>query len=137
MNLILSAPSIEYAQAVSHELWMLARPVEYSQFETSQFYCVGFAHPDGTKVAIGPIDGIQRVHANADEVAFVDLIDAAITPEERQDIIDAINAAKGGSISIQEMIEGIPSLAGGLITTEQMKTDGWFDEPIVEDSIDV
>jgi hypothetical protein len=116
---------------------MLARPVEYSQFETSQFYCVGFAHPDGTKVAIGPIDGIQRVHANADEVAFVDLIDAAITPEERQDIIDAINAAKGGSISIQEMIEGIPSLAGGLITTEQMKTDGWFDEPIVEDSIDV
>ena len=133
MNLILSAPSIEYAQAVSHELWMLARPVEYSQFETSQFYCGSFAHPDGTKVAIGPIDGIQRVHANAHEIPFVELIDAAITPEERQDIIDAIKAAKGSSIGIQEMIESIPSLAGGLITTEQMKTDGWFDDPIVID----
>ena len=137
MNLILSTPSIEYAQAVSHELWMLARPRGFSENETSQFYCGSFAHPDGTKVAIGPIDGIQRVHANAHEIPFVELIDAAITPEERQDIIDAINAAKGSSISVQEMIEGIPSLAGGLITTEQMKTDGWFDEPEVEDIVDV
>ena len=133
MNLILSAPSIEYAQAVSHELWMLARPREYSATETSQFYCGSFAHPDGTQVAIGPIDGTQRVHINAHEITFVDLIDAAITPEERQGIIDGINAAKGSSIDIQAMIEGTPSLVGNLVTNEQMSTDGWFDDPIVID----
>ena len=56
MNLILSTPSIEYAKAVSHELWMLARPRGFSDNETSQYYCGTFAHPDGTKVAIGPIE---------------------------------------------------------------------------------
>ncbi len=132
MNLILSAPSIEYAQAVSHELWMLARPREYSATETSQFYCGSFAHPDGTQVAIGPIDGSQRVHIDAHEITFVDLIDAAITAVERQDIIDGINAAKGSSINVQTMIENTPSLASALITREQMLEDGWFAETATE-----
>jgi len=127
MNLILSTPSIEYAKAVSHELWMLARPRGYSDNETSQYYCGTFAHPDGTKVAIGPIDGQQNVHKDADEVAFVDIIRAAITPEERQDIIDAINAAKGGTIQMQNVIAAT-SLGANLQTREELDVDGWFPE---------
>ncbi len=129
MNLVLSTPSIEYAEAVSHELWLLARPIEYSANETSQFYCDRFAHQDGTQVALGPVDGSQYVHINADELSFVDLIDAAITTEERHNLIAGINAAKGGIISVQEMIEGLPSLSTNLITQEQMQVAGWFDEP--------
>ena len=127
MNLILSTPSIEYAQAVSHELWMLARPRGYSENETSQYYCGTFAHPDGTKVAIGPIDGKQNVHVNSDEVALVDLIDAAITSQDRTDIIDAINAAKGGTIQMQNVIAAT-SLGANLQTREELDVDGWFPE---------
>jgi hypothetical protein len=126
MYLILKTPSKEYATAVSHELWMLARPRGISDNETSQFYCGTFAHPDGTQVAIGPIVGSQVVHTEADEEAFVNLINDSITAAEALFISTSINAAKGGTISIIELIMETPSIANNLITTEQMQTSGWF-----------
>jgi len=96
--LILSQPSEEYAQAVSHELWMLARPRGISANETSQYFC-GVIQHDG-QVAIGPLDGSQPVHADADELSFGQLIAPAITEEEEAGIVEAITAAKGGSIDI-------------------------------------
>ena len=128
MNLILSTPSIEYAQAVSHELWMLARPRGFSENETSQYYCGTFAHPDGTKVAIGPIDGQQNVHKNADEVAFVDIIRAALTEGEALALTNVINVNKGGKVTLTDIITATPSLASNLITREGMQNDGWFPE---------
>ena len=128
MNLILSTPSIEYAQAVSHELWMLARPRGFSENETSQYYCGTFAHPDGTKVAIGPIDGQQNVHAKADEVAFVDIIRAALTEGEALALTNVINVNKGGTVQLTDIIQATPSLAPNLITREGMQDGGWFPE---------
>lgn len=128
MNLILSTPSIEYAKAVSHELWMLARPRGFSDNETSQYYCGTFAHPDGTKVAIGPIDGLHNVHRNADEEAFGELVSSAITEEEKTDLKQVIADAKGTKVSIVSIVEAIPNLANNLTTREQMQTDGWFPE---------
>jgi len=126
MNLILSTPSVEYGKAISHELWMLARPRGISDSETSQFYCGVMSHPDGTQVAIGPIDGTQRVHANADELAFAELISNAVTAEEEALIISAISESKGKSISVLSLIEASPSLSSNLVTHEQMKAAGWF-----------
>jgi hypothetical protein len=126
MYLILSTPSTDYADAVSHELWMLARPRGISDTETSQFLCGRFAHPDGTQVAIGPIEQPQLVNAAADEVAFVNLISAAITEEEGTAIVDAINAAKGGTIQLLDVISATPSLAQNLRTREQLDAAGWF-----------
>lgn len=126
MYLILSTPSIDYADAVSHELWMLARPRGISDNETSQFLCGRYAHPDGTQVAIGPIEQPQPVNANADELAFATLISAAITDEEKQAIIDAINAAKGGTIQLLDVISASPSLSPNLRTREQLDAAGWF-----------
>jgi len=124
--LILSTPSEDYAKAVSHELWMLARPRGISDNETSQFYCGTFSHPDGTQVAIGPLDGTQPVHANADEQAFATLIGPAITEDEGQAIVAAIEEAKGGSIRILDLIQASPSLAPNLRTREQIDASGWF-----------
>ena len=128
MNLILSTPSIEYAQAVSHELWMLARPRGYSDNETSQYYCGTFAHPDGTKVAIGPIDGKQNVHKDADEVAFVDIIRAALTEGEALALTNVINTNKGGKVQLTDIIGATPSLASNLVTRDEMQDGGWFPE---------
>jgi len=124
--LILSTPSEDYAKAVSHELWMLARPRGISDNETSQFYCGTLSHPDGTQVAIGPLDGTQPVHADADELSFGQLIGHAVTEEEEDAIIAAITEAKGGSIRILDLIEASPSLSPNLRTREQLDADGWF-----------
>jgi len=126
MYLIISNPSVEYGQAISHELWMLARPRGISDNDTSQFYCGVMSHPDGNQVAIGPIDGTQRVHANADELAFAELISDAVTAEEEALIISAISESKGGSISVLSLIEASSSLSPNLINREQMEAAGWF-----------
>jgi len=125
MYLILSQPSQEYANAVSHELWMLARPRGLSDNETSQFYCGVHVHSDG-RVAIGPIDQPQQVHANADELSFAELIGNAVTEAEKQAIIDAIVEAKGGTIQLLDIIAASPSLSPNLRTYEQLDADGWF-----------
>ena len=125
MYLILSTPSEEYAKAVSHELWMLARPRGISDSETSQFYCGVDVHTDG-RVAIGPLDGTQPVHADADELSFGQLIGQAITEEEEAGIVASITEAKGGSISIVGLIEASPSLSPNLRTYDQLEADGWF-----------
>ena len=125
MYLILSQPSEDYAKAVSHELWMLARPRGVSDSETSQFYCGVQKHTDG-RVAIGPLDGTQPVHADADELSFGQLIGQAITEEEEAGIVASITEAKGGSISIVGLIEASPSLSPNLRTREQLEAAGWF-----------
>jgi len=122
--LILSQPSEEYAKAVSHELWMLARPRHISENETHQFFCGVWTH--NGQVAIGPLDGTQPVHADADELSFGNLIGAAITEEEEAGIVAAITEAKGGSIDIVGLIESSPSLSPNLRTYVQLEADGWF-----------
>ena len=121
---ILSQPSEEYARAISHELWMLARPRGISENETSQYFC-GVKTHDG-QVAIGPLDGSQPVHADADELSFGQLIAPAITEEEEAGIVAAVTEAKGGSIDIVALIEASPSLSPNLRTYDQLKADGWF-----------
>ena len=127
-HLILSQPSEEYAQAVSHELWMLARPRGTSDGETSQYFCGVQKHSDG-RIAIGPLDQGGRskpVHADADELSFGQLVGHAITLEEEDAIIAAVTEAKGGSIDIVGLIEASPSLSPNLRTRSQLKADGWF-----------
>jgi len=124
-HLILSQPSEEYAKDVSHELWMLARPRGISDSETSQYFCGVQKHADG-RIAIGPLDGTQPVHADADELSFGVLIGAAITEEEEAGIVAAITEAKGDSIDIVALVESSPSLSPNLRTYDQLKADGWF-----------
>jgi hypothetical protein len=68
------------------------------------------------RVAIGPLDGTQPVHADADELSFGELIGQAITEEEEAGIVASITEAKGGSISIVGLIEASPSLSPNLRT---------------------
>lgn len=127
-HLILSQPSIEYANAISHELWMLSRPRGISANETSQNFCGVDEHDDG-RIAIGPLDQggrMKSVHADADELAFAAVIGNAVTEAEEEAIIVAITEAKGGSIDVVGLIEASPSLSPNLRTREQLDADGWF-----------
>ena len=121
--LILSTPSIEYADAISRELWLLVRPAGN---ETTQFYTGRYAHPDGTNVAIGPVDGTHPIHADADEFALASLIAPAITDEEEEAFVQTIADAKGGSLDVLAMLQGIESLSQNIRTREQLESEGWF-----------
>lgn len=121
--LILSTPSIEYADAISRELWLLVRPAGN---ETTQFYTGRYAHPDGTKVCVGPVEGTHPIHADADEFALASLISPAITDEEEAALIQTIADAKGGSLDVLAMLQSIDSLSPNLRTREQLEAGGWF-----------
>ena len=124
--LILSTPSLPYADAISHELWLLVRPASIASNETTQFYVGRYAHPDKTKVCIGPIEGSQPIHKDADEFALAALIAPAITDDEEAFIIQTIADAKGGSLNVLEMLQGIDSLSHQLRTRQQLEAAGWF-----------
>ncbi len=124
--LILSTPSLPYADAISHELWLLVRPASVGADETTQFYTGRYAHSDGTQVCIGPINGPQPIHKDANEYALAAKIGEAVTLEEAAFIITSIADAKGGSLSILEMVESIDSLSPNLRTREQLEAEGWF-----------
>jgi len=123
MYLILSTPSIEYAEAISRELWLLVRPAGN---ETTQFYTGRYAHPDGTKVAIGPVEGTHPIHADADEFALAALIAPAITDEEEAAFVQTISESKGGSLDVLAMLQSIDSLSANLRTRDQLEAAGWF-----------
>ena len=126
MYLILSTPSLPYADAISHELWLLVRPAIVGADETSQYYVRRYAHPDGTKVCIGPIEGSQPIHKDADEIPLAALIGPAVTADEEAFIENSISDAKGGSLSVVGMLESIDSLSPNLRTREQLEAEGWF-----------
>ena len=123
--LILKTPSEEYAQAVSHELWMLARPREISEGETSQYFCGVLKHSDG-RVAIGPLDGEQPVHPLAEELKFEELIGHAVNANEKSAITQSISSRKGGKARALDLIGASPSLSPNLRTRKQLEADGWF-----------
>lgn len=126
MYLILSSPSREYAEAISHELWMLARPRGISDNETSQFFCGVFEHPVNGQVAIGPLDGSHPIHTAAKEELFTETITGAITAGEKASFNEAIHSSKGGRLDIMSLLGASPSLSNNLRTREQLETQGWF-----------
>ena len=126
MYLILSTPSLPYADAISHELWLLVRPTSVGADETTQFYTGRYAHPDGTKVCVGPINGSQPIHGDADEIPLASLIGQAVTADEEAYIENTISDARGGSLDMYVMLQGIDSLSSNLRTREQLEAEGWF-----------
>ena len=121
--LILSTPSTDYADAISRELWLLVRP---AGDETTQFYTGRYAHPDGTKVCIGPVEGSQPIHKDADEIPLAQLIGPAVTADEEAFIENTISDAKGGSLHVVAMLESIESLSQNLRTRSELEADGWL-----------
>ena len=130
--LTLSVPSLPYAQSISRELWLLVRPQHVARGEVSQFYTSTLAHPDGSAVAILIPDESMPIHAEADEIPLAELIGAAVTGDEEAFIENSIADAKGGTINLLTMIQGIESLAPNLQTRSQLEAAGWF---VTEDTI--
>ena len=134
MNLILSTPSIAYANSISAELWNLTRPTSVRKNETTSKYCGTFEHPTEDKVAIGPLTENIRIHLGANENKFIELVSAAVTEEEAQALPQAIADAKGRKVNIVEVVTAAaPSLTDNFRTKEEMESEGWFEQPAQEE----
>jgi hypothetical protein len=105
---------------------LLVRPASVGGDETTQFYTGRYAHPAGDEVAIGPIEGSQPIHKDADEIPLASLIGAAVTADEEAYIENTISDAKGGSLNVLAMLEQIDSLSPNLRTRPQLEAEGWF-----------
>ena len=138
MNLILSTPSISYANSISEELWNLTRPTSVRKNETTSKYCGIFEHPTEDKVAIGPLSESIRIHLKADEKKFIQLVSAAVTEEEAEALPQAIADAKGRKVNIAEVVTAAaPSLTDNFCTKEEMESEGWFEQPVQEEEEEV
>jgi hypothetical protein len=138
MNLILSTPSIAYANAISAELWNLTRPASVRKSETTSKYCGTFEHPTEDKVAIGPLTENIRIHLGANEKKFIELVSAAVTEEEASALPQAIASAKGTKVNIVDIVTGAaPSLIDNFRTKEEMEAEGWFEQPVEEEEEEV
>lgn len=126
MYLILSSPSIEYAEDLSRELWMLARPRGISDNETSQFFCGWYTHPTSGKVALGPVDDLLNIHELADVDSFSGLIYAEVNSSDNSRINQDIYSGRGGSVNVYELLGATGSFADNTRTREQLETQGWF-----------
>ena len=126
MYLTLSVSSIEYAQSISRELWLLIRPLDISSGEVSQYYTSFYAHPKGKQVAVYIPDEDMQIHSQADALPLVELISEALNKSEKKRVTDAINNAKGDTLNILTMIKGLKSLSPKLKTKAQFEAAGWF-----------
>ncbi|HEY7823655.1 MAG TPA: hypothetical protein VIG24_12510 [Acidimicrobiia bacterium] len=125
MNLILSQPSIPYAQAMSAALWSLARP---TRGEGDTAYAVGWVqHPTTGEVALQLGDYRQRVDPDADVEAFVSAL--PIPDDEAATLRTTLDNARGQVLAVADWLP--PTLRANVLTDEQMRAAGWWPEPAI------
>jgi hypothetical protein len=141
--LILNQSDEEYAKEVSKAIWDTMRPEKHPD-DVTEFYCGWTQHADG-RVALAiegeeiaqDIDGetvtsftdSRPVHKKADAKGLRKKIEPSVTTPEADAIEQLIENAKGGSLSLLQVIKGSPSLAPNLKAKSDMDSDGWFPDP--------
>lgn len=129
--LVLTQPSLEYADALNRSVWAIARPDAVRQPEDTQLYTSVHVHPATGDVALYVPDDTRSVHVDADIGALLTLIGMAVTADELAALTETIESARGGNLSLKTLIEDTPSLAANLITQSTAESDGWFANEII------
>jgi hypothetical protein len=123
MYLLLSNPSLEYAESISRELWLLVRP---DPGGVTLYYAHIAKSPDQSGYALLLPDESMPIDPDADPEQLIALIDTVITEDEKTSIRDGIQANKGGNMNLRSFVSVIDSLSSQLKTREQLEADGWF-----------
>jgi hypothetical protein len=135
--------NVERAKEISAAIWDTMRPVK-NPGDVTKYYCGWHQHADG-RVALAiegeetveEVDGEtvvsysdnRPVHANANAKGLRNTIEPSVTTPEADAIEAMIEAHKGGSLSLLQVIKGSPSLAPNLKEKADMDSDGWFPDP--------
>jgi hypothetical protein len=124
--LILTQPSEEYAQAISAEIWKISKPPQFwEQNDVTSSYCGHIVHPESGDVALTFPSEPVKVHADCDVEPLVELVSAPLTEEMINDFRAQLNALKGDSALIEDVLP--PVFAANLRDKEHMQSNGWFE----------
>jgi len=125
--LILTQPSIEYAELVSQCIWIARYPEEVRLGgEQTQYYCGYIVHPSSGDIALVFPDEPLVVHPMRKLQPLVDTIKAPLPEEEKQNIQDHFDGLfpRETALYIDDALP--PIFASNLKTREQMESAGWF-----------
>lgn len=119
MILVLTQASEDYARAMSHAMWALARP---DGGDTTAYAVGWFSHPSTGEVALDIDSYSQRIDPQADIEGFVSLL--PILAAERITLAATLEAHRGREILA---LDWLPvSLRSHLLTDEDAAAAGWF-----------
>jgi len=126
------------AHSFNQALYTLMRPKHLrDENYTTNEYCTVLEHPsNGWAALVLPETETVPIHLEAttgelEQVLSIFLNDGALTQEEINGIIDAVDQAKGQQIRIADFIP--VSWQTYVFTKEEMTLQGWFPEEINEE----
>jgi len=125
--LILQGGGVEYARALSRELFRLSRPEHARRPDDVTLYLSDWqVHPTTGAVALALPDGEIPVHAGASDTALPDMVAAVVPADERAQMGLDIAASRGKRARPTTFVP--QSISTNLKTHDEMKAGGWFSD---------
>ncbi len=120
----------EHAEFLNRAIMRLLRPSHLREDDWTDLYCPMVTHPILGYVALAlPEFETVPLHIEADgaelhQIMDVFVADGAITQQEANGIVGAVQAYAGQRVRIADFLP--PSWSSNIFTAEQMKQQGWF-----------
>ena len=120
----------EHAEHLNRSIMRLLRPAHLRDGYATDLYCPMVTHPQLGYVALALPDlETVPIHVESDGAELTTMMnvfvqDQAITEQEAQGIIAAVQSMAGNEVRIADFIP--PSWTANVFTKEQMQQQGWF-----------
>jgi hypothetical protein len=120
----------QHAEQLNRSIMRLLRPSHLRGDGWTDLYCGMVTHPTlGYKALCLPDNETVPLHVESDGAELAAMMevfvaDQAITQEEANGIVGAVQAMSGQRVRIADFIP--PSWSGNVFTAEEMQEQGWF-----------
>lgn len=120
----------EHAEHLNRSIMRLLRPAHLRDGYATDLYCPMVTHPQLGYVALALPDlETVPIHVESDGAELAAMMDVfvqdqAITIQESQGIVAAVQAMAGQQVRVADFIP--PSWTANVFTREQMQQQGWF-----------
>jgi hypothetical protein len=135
--LILSQPSVEYAEAISRALWAISRPKSARDSkDVSKLYTSWIVHSDG-RVALFLPNENKYIHPEGEIDSFVTLVgnssvNVTTIDSEGNETIEALTyrelleRTRGGRLNFLTAAQNTPAFSANVRNRAELEADGWF-----------
>ena len=125
--LVLTNPSVEYAEFISSMIWSIGRPEQTrtEQYGT-KYYCGWITHPTNSLVAFEMPTDDEYIHPECDPTAIAEGL--PISAEEKAMFISDMTNAKGTRVQPSSLIPS--SLVSNILTIDEAIVDGWYPDRV-------
>ena len=120
----------EHAEHLNRSIMRLLRPAHLRDGYATDLYCPMIKHPQlGYVALVLPETETVPIHIESDGAELVAMMnvfvqDQAITSQEAQGIVAAVQSMAGQEVRVADFVP--PSWTANVFTREQMEQQGWF-----------